>query len=80
MSIEERIEALGLVLPPPPQMPPGIVLPFEAVKTCGDLAYVSGHIAQKPRRQFHATLWARRRGSEHGARRCRGPGDGSGNR
>lgn len=41
--IEERITALGHVLPPPLQPPPGIVLPFAFVRVIGDRALVSGH-------------------------------------
>lgn len=41
--IEERITALGLVLPPPMQPPPGIVLPFAFVRVICDRALISGH-------------------------------------
>lgn len=41
--IEQRITALGLVLPPPMQPPPGIVLPFAFVRVIGDRALISGH-------------------------------------
>lgn len=41
--IEQRIAALGLVLPPPVSPPPGVVLPFAPVRIVGDRAFVSGH-------------------------------------
>jgi enamine deaminase RidA (YjgF/YER057c/UK114 family) len=43
MLIEERLEALGLHLPPPMQPPPGVILPFSPVRLVGDRAYLSGH-------------------------------------
>lgn len=44
-TIESRIAALGLTLPPPMQAPPGVRLPFEWVRVRGRRAYVSGHVA-----------------------------------
>ncbi len=41
--IEERIQALGLVLPAPLQMPSGVVLPFPWVRVLGSRAIISGH-------------------------------------
>ena len=41
--IEERISALGLVLPPPPQPPQGVVLPFQFVHIVGRRVLISGH-------------------------------------
>lgn len=41
--IEERLSALGLVLPPPVKPPPGVVLPFQFVRVLGRRAIVSGH-------------------------------------
>lgn len=41
--IDDRIEGLGLVLPPPIVPPPGVVLPFEFVRVVGDRAVLSGH-------------------------------------
>lgn len=43
-KIEARIAALGLVLPPPLQAPPGVQLPFEWVRVRGRRAFVSGHV------------------------------------
>ena len=42
-TIEDRLHALGLTLPAPLVAPPGVRLPFEAVRMHGDLAYISGH-------------------------------------
>ena len=44
--IEARLQSLGLVLPAPLQLPPGVVLPFPWVLVRGNRAYVSGHAAQ----------------------------------
>jgi enamine deaminase RidA (YjgF/YER057c/UK114 family) len=44
-TIESRIAALGLTLPPPMLAPPGVRLPFEWVRVRGRRAYVSGHVA-----------------------------------
>jgi len=41
--IEERLRSLGLVLPPPTQPPPGVLLPFRFVRVVGSRALVSGH-------------------------------------
>lgn len=48
MEIEARLEELGLVLPEPLQVPPGLVLPFSWVRVRGDRAYVSGHVPLNP--------------------------------
>jgi enamine deaminase RidA (YjgF/YER057c/UK114 family) len=45
---ERRLAAAGLVLPPPLQPPPGIVLPFRFVRVLGNRAYISGHGPQNP--------------------------------
>ena len=42
-TIADRLAERGLVLPPPLQPPPGIVLPFSMVRIIGDRAIVSGH-------------------------------------
>jgi len=34
-QVEQRLTALGLVLPPPVKPPPGIVLPFQFVRLVG---------------------------------------------
>ena len=41
--IEERLTALGLVLPPPMRPPDGTVLPFAFVRLRGQRALISGH-------------------------------------
>jgi hypothetical protein len=44
--IEERLAALGLVLPAQVKPPPGVVLPFQFVRIVGQRAYISGHSPQ----------------------------------
>ena len=39
---DEKLAALGIVLPPPLKLPPGMVLPFPWVNVRGDRAYISG--------------------------------------
>jgi hypothetical protein len=41
--IEERLAALGLVLPQPLKPPPGAILPFKAIRIVGRRALISGH-------------------------------------
>lgn len=41
--IDARLAELGLSLPPPLVLPPGVVLPFAKVNLRGDRAFVSGH-------------------------------------
>lgn len=48
MHIEARLESLGLVLPPPVQVPPGLHLPFAFVRVRGNRAYIAGHSPQNP--------------------------------
>ncbi|WP_343717495.1 RidA family protein [Inquilinus sp.] len=47
-EIEARLSALGLQLPAPIQLPPGVKLSFPWVRVHGDRAYVSGHGALAP--------------------------------
>jgi enamine deaminase RidA (YjgF/YER057c/UK114 family) len=42
-SIEERCRELGLVLPQPLRLPPGVTLPFSWVRVVGTRALISGH-------------------------------------
>jgi len=42
-AIEDRLAALGLVLPAPLVPPPGVVLPFRSVRVVGTRAIFSGH-------------------------------------
>lgn len=46
--IEERVQALGLVLPPPIKVPAGLVLPFQFVRVVGRRAFIAGHGPQGP--------------------------------
>ena len=43
-EIESKLDAMGIVLPPPIKAPAGIVLPFSWVRIRGNRGYVSGHI------------------------------------
>jgi enamine deaminase RidA (YjgF/YER057c/UK114 family) len=43
MRIEMRLDELGLVLPEPMRLPPGMELPFPWVRVHGGRAFVSGH-------------------------------------
>lgn len=43
MQIEEKLRALGLVLPEPIALPATIRLPFAQVRIHGNRAYISGH-------------------------------------
>jgi len=43
--IEARIDALGLILPAAPILPPGVELRFPWVRLHKDRAYISGHAA-----------------------------------
>jgi enamine deaminase RidA (YjgF/YER057c/UK114 family) len=42
-TIASRLDALGLTLPAPLQMPPGVTLPFPWVRVVGTRALFSGH-------------------------------------
>ena len=46
--IEDKLKALGLVLPEPLSMPAGVRLPFASVRVRGNRAYISGHGPQLP--------------------------------
>lgn len=48
MHIENKLAAIGLILPQPMKPPPGIELPFAWVRTFENRAYLSGHGAQNP--------------------------------
>jgi len=47
-TIEAKLEEMGLSLPGPFQLPPGVVLPFSLVRVRGNRAFISGHFPQKP--------------------------------
>lgn len=55
-QVEERLRASGLLLPPPAQPPPGIVLPFQFVRVVGNRAWISGHGPQSPNGWFTEPL------------------------
>jgi enamine deaminase RidA (YjgF/YER057c/UK114 family) len=42
-TVEQRLTELGLVLPEPLQLPPGVTLPFPWVRVVGSRAVISGH-------------------------------------
>jgi hypothetical protein len=42
-NVENKLAALGLVLPAPLKAPAGVVLPFQFVRLVGTRAFVSGH-------------------------------------
>lgn len=54
--IEDKLRTLGLILPPPTQPPPGIVLPFRFVHVVGRRALISGHGPQNPDGSFALPL------------------------
>ncbi len=43
MSADQRLRDLGLTLPAPLQLPPGVRLPFAPVRVLGRRALISGH-------------------------------------
>jgi len=47
-NIESKLRSMGLVLPAPLLLPPGVTLPFPWVRVHGNRAYVSGHAALNP--------------------------------
>ncbi len=51
-NIENRLQALGLSLPPAQKAPPGVVLPFSFVHIVGTRALISGHGPQAPDGSF----------------------------
>jgi len=48
MRVEARIQALGLVLPAAPKVPPGVTLSFAWTRVRSNRVYVSGHSPQAP--------------------------------
>ena len=46
-KVEARLDAMGLVLPDPIKVPPGVVLPFPFVSIRGDRVLISGHGPQE---------------------------------
>src|SRR5919199_77742 len=43
MRVEAKLEELGLALPQPARLPPGVQASFAWVRAYGDRVYVSGH-------------------------------------
>ena len=52
MQVEARLQALGLVLPEPPRVPPGFQFSFAWTRVRGNRVYVAGHSAQAPDGSF----------------------------
>lgn len=48
MRVEAKLAELGLVLPEPARVPPGVNLPFPWVRAHGNRLFVSGHGPQLP--------------------------------
>ncbi|MCB0209973.1 MAG: RidA family protein [Anaerolineae bacterium] len=48
MSIETKLQEMGLVLPEPIKVPTGVKLPFRFVRVQGHRAFISGHGPQNP--------------------------------
>lgn len=48
MRIEAKLKELGLVLPEPAKVPPGVKLPFPWVRVHGNRLFISGHGPQLP--------------------------------
>jgi enamine deaminase RidA (YjgF/YER057c/UK114 family) len=48
MRVEAKLAELGLVLPEPARVPPGVNLPFPWVRLRGNRLFVSGHGPQLP--------------------------------
>ncbi|MGH2391085.1 MAG: RidA family protein [Chloroflexota bacterium] len=46
MHVEAKLQALGLVLPAAPRIPPGITISFAWTRPRGNRIYVAGHAAQ----------------------------------
>ena len=42
-AIDDRLDQLGLTLPAPAKLPPGVEIPFEWARRRGRFVYVSGH-------------------------------------
>src|SRR5579884_2885952 len=43
MNVERKLQSLGLVLPEPVKLPPGVTIPFAWARRHGDCVYLSGH-------------------------------------
>jgi len=47
-KVEAKLQQLGLILPEPLKLPPGIKFPFPWVRVRSNRAYISGHGPQNP--------------------------------
>jgi enamine deaminase RidA (YjgF/YER057c/UK114 family) len=47
-EVDAKLQAMGLILPAPIRLPPGVVLPFSWIRVRGNRALASGHIALQP--------------------------------
>lgn len=43
MNVASKLQSMGLVLPPPPKIPPNVEVPFAWVRAYGDRVHISGH-------------------------------------
>jgi enamine deaminase RidA (YjgF/YER057c/UK114 family) len=48
MRVEAKLEELGLTLPEPPKLPPGVQLSFAWVRVHQDRAYIAGQVPLNP--------------------------------
>ena len=48
MQVEDKLRALGLVLPEAPKVPPGFKFSFAWTRIRGNRIYLAGHGAQAP--------------------------------
>jgi enamine deaminase RidA (YjgF/YER057c/UK114 family) len=48
LSVEDKLKALGLILPEPVKAPPGVQLPFSWVRVRGNRVFISGHPPLNP--------------------------------
>lgn len=48
MKIEAKLNELGLLLPEPAKMPPGVQISFAWIRVHGQRVYISGHGPQQP--------------------------------
>jgi hypothetical protein len=55
-AVENKLRSLGLLLPPRPLPPPGVLLPFQFVRIVGRRALISGHGPQNADGSFAAPL------------------------
>ena len=77
MEIERRLAELGLALPPPIKVPPGVNLPFSFVRIHRGIAYISGHGPQNADGSVAGPFGKGRGRYQHRARLRRGKGSGA---